>query len=188
MWLTNPQNKMSLPSNNAIADADGDGLLDADEFKALFDLDGDGNISAHEAAKAAKLFAMVDKDGDGQLDIEELKQVRPAPLASAAAKLPSRVSRSQLPRRRHQDGARGQPSPRHFHHLVDVLMCVVSRPHRLQARGRPSSRLATPEGLYGLTTCAMVHAYSTREYMPVGVEAGEAHRDDATLRRLNEDD
>ena len=114
---------------------------------------------------------MVDKDGDGQLDIEELKQVRPAPLASAAAKLPSRVSRSQLPRRRHQDGARGQPSPRHFHHLVDVLMCVVSRPHRLQARGRPSSRLATPEGLYGLATCAMVHAYSTREYMPVGVEA-----------------
>ena len=78
MWLTNPQNKMSLPSNNAIADADGDGLLDADEFKALFDLDGDGNISAHEAAKAAKLFAMVDKDGDGQLDIEELKQVRAA--------------------------------------------------------------------------------------------------------------
>ena len=44
-------------------------------FQQMFDLDGDGQLSQHELAKAAKLFAMVDKDGDGQLTEEELKQV-----------------------------------------------------------------------------------------------------------------
>ena len=75
MWLSNPANKMALPHNNKAADADGDGLLDKSEFQQMFDLDGDGQLSQHELAKAAKLFAMVDKDGDGQLTEEELKQV-----------------------------------------------------------------------------------------------------------------
>ena len=75
MWLSNTTNKLSLPTYNKAADTDGDGLLDADEFQALFDLDGDGNISEHEKAKAYKMFAMVDKDGDGQLTKEELKQI-----------------------------------------------------------------------------------------------------------------
>ena len=61
MWLSNPQNKMSLPSNSQAADADGDGLLDADEFQQLFDLDGDGQVDQAERAKALKMFAMVDK-------------------------------------------------------------------------------------------------------------------------------
>ena len=75
IWLSNTTNRLSLPSNNAKADKDGDGLLDNDEFTELFDLDGDGNISAFERAKAEKLFKMVDKDGDGQLTKEELKQL-----------------------------------------------------------------------------------------------------------------
>ena len=61
MWLSNPQNKMSLPTYSQKADTDGDGLLDQDEFKQLFDLDGDGHVDANEQAKAMKLFAMVDK-------------------------------------------------------------------------------------------------------------------------------
>ena len=52
---------MSLPKNSQVADTDGDGLLDQDEFKQLFDLDGDGQVDAKEQAKAMKLFAMVDK-------------------------------------------------------------------------------------------------------------------------------
>ena len=60
---------------NAAVDADGDGLLDKDEFAGLFDLDGDGVVDANERAKARALFATVDKDGDGQLTKEELKQV-----------------------------------------------------------------------------------------------------------------
>ena len=80
MWLSNPLNKFSLPSVNKTVDADGDGLLDKDEFAGLFDLDGDGVIDANEAAKARALFAMVDKDGDGQLTEEELKQVRASKL------------------------------------------------------------------------------------------------------------
>ena len=80
MWLSNPLNKFSLPSVNKTVDADGDGLLDKDEFAGLFDLDGDGVIDAKEAAKARALFAMVDKDGDGQLTEEELKQVRASKL------------------------------------------------------------------------------------------------------------
>ena len=79
MWLSNPLNRFSLPSVNKAADADGDGLLDKDEFAGLFDLDGDGQVSAAEAAKAKALFAMVDKDGDGQLTEEELKQVSAPP-------------------------------------------------------------------------------------------------------------
>lgn len=103
-WLNNPANKMSLPQNNKAVDADGDGLLDQDEFQQLFDLDGDGNLDQAERAKALKMFALVDKvraahertpcaiehvprhrrtvgllhlsqDGDGQLTAEELKQV-----------------------------------------------------------------------------------------------------------------
>ena len=70
-----PTNKLSLPNYNQAADADGDGLVDSEEFRNLFDLDGDGNVDAEEAKKAAKLFAMVDKDGDGQLTQEELKQL-----------------------------------------------------------------------------------------------------------------
>ena len=75
MWMNLVTNKLSLPHNNEVADADGDGMLDAEEFQALFDLDGDGDISEHEKAKAYKMFAMVDKDGDGQLTQEELKQL-----------------------------------------------------------------------------------------------------------------
>lgn len=75
MWLSNPLNKFSLPTVNAAVDADGDGLLDKDEFAGLFDLDGDGVVDANERAKARALFATVDKDGDGQLTKEELKQV-----------------------------------------------------------------------------------------------------------------
>ena len=80
MWLSNPLNKFSLPSVNKAVDADGDGLLDKDEFAGLFDLDGDGVVDANEAAKARALFAMVDKDGDGQLTEEELKQVNASKL------------------------------------------------------------------------------------------------------------
>ena len=61
MWLSNPQNKMSLTHNAQQADADGDGLLDTEEFQQLFDSDGDGKIDAHEKEKARKLFAIVDK-------------------------------------------------------------------------------------------------------------------------------
>ena len=74
-WLNNPANEMSLPQKKAVADTDGDGLIDKKEFQQLFDLDNDGSISQHEMEKAAKLFALVDKDGDGQLTAEEMKQL-----------------------------------------------------------------------------------------------------------------
>ena len=74
MWLSNPLNKFSLPTVNAAVDADGDGLLDKDEFAGLFDLDGDGVVDANERAKQGRSC-----DGrqrrDGQLTKEELKQV-----------------------------------------------------------------------------------------------------------------
>ena len=44
MWMNLVTNKLSLPHNNEVADADGDGMLDAEEFQALFDLDGDGDF------------------------------------------------------------------------------------------------------------------------------------------------
>jgi len=65
MWLSNPLNKHSLPMAAKAADTDGDGMVDKDEFKALFE----GN------AQADKLFAMIDKDGDGNLTEDELKQL-----------------------------------------------------------------------------------------------------------------
>ena len=78
VWLSGRLNRLSLPQNNKGADADGDGLLDKDEFQELFDLDGDGQISVDEKARAMTLFSLVDKDGDGQLTQEELKQLAAA--------------------------------------------------------------------------------------------------------------
>ena len=56
MWLSNPQNRMSLPKNSQVADADGDGLLDKTEFQSLFDLDGDGKVDGNDAKLAMKKF------------------------------------------------------------------------------------------------------------------------------------
>ena len=66
MWKSNPANAMTLPSNLAGADADGDGTIDRSEFSSLV---------AQSGAKGAdldKLFAQIDKDGDGELTAEEI--------------------------------------------------------------------------------------------------------------------
>jgi len=67
-WLSNPTNKMQLPSSVTAADADGDGLIDKEEFATLLaQAGGRGNVE--------KLFAEVDADGDGELTMEELKRL-----------------------------------------------------------------------------------------------------------------
>jgi hypothetical protein len=67
LWLSNPANKMMLPSNIAAADADGDGTIDKEEFKELLAASGGAG------ANAAALFAQIDADGDGELTEEELR-------------------------------------------------------------------------------------------------------------------
>ena len=69
MWLSNPANKMQLPQNVALADADGGGTIDKSEFGDLLAQSG---ITAGGNDMAA-LFAEADKDGDGELTVDEIK-------------------------------------------------------------------------------------------------------------------
>ena len=53
---------MQLPQHVRNADADGDGMINRDEFDELLKKAGAKNLSI---AEAKKLFEMADKDGDG---------------------------------------------------------------------------------------------------------------------------
>ena len=70
IWKSVPTNSMQLNSNVELADADGDGLIDQDEFQSLLEAAGAMGLTIDQAKK---LFAQADKDGDGELTMEELK-------------------------------------------------------------------------------------------------------------------
>ena len=65
LWKSNPANAMTLPSNLTLADKDGDGTIDVNEFKDLLTATG-------ASGDVAKLFAQIDKDGDGNLTADEI--------------------------------------------------------------------------------------------------------------------
>ena len=65
-WLKHPANKMQLKSFQKAHDTDGDGLIDASEFKQLLK-------AAGSSANADVMLAAMDADGDGVLDAEEIK-------------------------------------------------------------------------------------------------------------------
>lgn len=65
-WMAHPANKMQLPSLQKMHDADGDGLTNKEEFKALLQ-------AAGSFADAAILFDQMDADGDGVLTEAEIK-------------------------------------------------------------------------------------------------------------------
>ena len=65
-WMAHPANKMQLKSFQAAHDTDGDGLIDADEFKKLL-------AAAGSRSNAEALFNAMDKDGDGVLTADEIK-------------------------------------------------------------------------------------------------------------------
>ena len=67
MWLRHPAYKMTLAALQKGADADGDGLIDAEEFKTLL------KDSGYGGAAYASLFARIDADGDGKLTEAEIK-------------------------------------------------------------------------------------------------------------------
>ena len=71
-WKSCPTNAMQLKDNLQDADADGDGLIDKEEFKNLLANSGAMN------ADAAMLFSMADKDGDGELTQLELQALADA--------------------------------------------------------------------------------------------------------------
>ena len=68
LWLTSTVNKMTLPSNIQLADADNSGTIDRDEFKEL--VARSGGFRGSE-----KMFAELDKDGSGTLDRSELAKM-----------------------------------------------------------------------------------------------------------------
>ena len=65
-WLAHPANKLQLPGLQKAADADGDGLINQEEFKDLLKAAGSGS-------DASLLFAQMDADGDGVLDEAEIR-------------------------------------------------------------------------------------------------------------------
>ena len=67
MWLKHPAYKMTLVSTQAGADADNDGLIDKEEFKALL------SAAGYKGGSAQALFAQIDADGDGKLTDAEIK-------------------------------------------------------------------------------------------------------------------
>ena len=69
MWLKHPAYKMTLASVQQGADADNDGLINAQEFRDLLDASG------YTGAGAAALFSQIDADGDGQLTEAEIKML-----------------------------------------------------------------------------------------------------------------
>ena len=71
-WKSCPQNSMQLKDKLQEADADGDGLIDKNEFANLLANSGAKN------ADAALLFSMADKDGDGELTQAELQALAEA--------------------------------------------------------------------------------------------------------------
>ena len=75
-WMSHPANKMQLGSFQKEYDADGDGVTNAEEFKAL--LKGVGSN-----ADAAILFAAMDSDGDGVLTDAEIKALGQDPTNRA---------------------------------------------------------------------------------------------------------
>ena len=64
--------KMQDKNNIALADADGGGTIDKDEFAQLMKSAGGGATNAQDMAL---LFAQVDADGDGELTEEEINQL-----------------------------------------------------------------------------------------------------------------
>ena len=65
-WKRNPVNAMTLPENLKLADEDGDGTIDKDEFKQLVEIAGAQGLT----------FEMVDRDGDGEITAEELQKMQ----------------------------------------------------------------------------------------------------------------
>ena len=69
MWKRAPANKMTLSAVQDGVDANNDGLIDADEFKALLAAGG------YKGGGAAGIFAAIDADGDGVLTEAEIKKL-----------------------------------------------------------------------------------------------------------------
>ena len=67
MWIKHPAYKMTLASVQQGVDANNDGLIDTEEFKALLEAAG------YKGGGAAALFAQIDADGDGTLTEAEIK-------------------------------------------------------------------------------------------------------------------
>ena len=55
-----------LPDSLKLADASGDGLIDANEFKDLM-------AAAGAIGDSGRIFAEIDKDGDGVLTADEVR-------------------------------------------------------------------------------------------------------------------
>ena len=69
MWVKHPAYKVSLPTLQKEADANDDGVIDADEFKAML------QSSGYKSVSAAALFSSIDADGDGKLTEAEIKML-----------------------------------------------------------------------------------------------------------------